>query len=836
MEYASFYGGRKGASFVLVKSFDTIEVMTEAFRQGNTYTEVNYDEYVIINTVNKNHPDNGKIFKRGYDYSSGRTINWTNGQGQTAEIDAGGAVYIGSIVGPAGQAPQLQLTTLLDAQQRAETQGFDVQTSSGSFDFDNNHHLVPGKQGNIYNDEIKWYCTSIRDVDNNTTTAYVGLKIPYHVFEFVSEAVAPYRNHQYTDTSAVNKIDDNRHPFYSKYKISIPKGVKGNEIRNFRVMTPTNNSPITIPHAGTSQSYTLELGKQILVYDYYTYDHNDQGEIQTYYVGDYNQITGVSIGNQTDLSDLTISYSHQDPQTFSNIFKRITNIALTENGILQVTYNIKDAQQNYQKDIINSAEDNRIKWLNSLSLSNNGILTATYNTSNTPENINSDPIKWLDSIVFDTNTVSSNYDNVGKLTVSYNTSNTPVTLGRIIWPTAISLNTTYTDTANIGKVELTYCNGEKDTLGRIKWIKDFTLDTSNKNFKITYTDNTITTIGQNLTFLQTLQYDDTTGVLQAKTYGSETYDIINTRLNYVKNLAVQTSNNSGQTGTGDQRLYATYMNNESHPISDPINYIMDMRINDINKHLVVLYSDPAHRPAPGTPGYISNITDHANSNNTISYATWAWRDLGSVINQGQGVLVGKNFTWYDLYEVDNVDNPDINDIIDKLNIEYANGYEEGKIVTVGNVNQEKLFFGFDYNFITDSTSYKGWYYLGLISPSSTQLTTVMADIHESNSLGDFKDGSLWFRSIDQITVTYNLINVISSNRHKRVQTRDGFSTVVTPNSGYRITTNNVSVIMKNQLNQNIDITSSAWNSQTQTINITNITGNIIINISASLSS
>ena len=65
MEYTSFYGGRKGTSFVIVRNYPDIPSMVSYFRNGNGYTEVNYDEYVLINTVNKNHPDNGKIFRRG---------------------------------------------------------------------------------------------------------------------------------------------------------------------------------------------------------------------------------------------------------------------------------------------------------------------------------------------------------------------------------------------------------------------------------------------------------------------------------------------------------------------------------------------------------------------------------------------------------------------------------------------------------------------------------------------------------------------------------------------------------------------------------------------------
>jgi hypothetical protein len=74
MSNGSFYGGRKGKSFIIIKSYPDIASMVLDFSKGGGFTEVNYDEYVIINTLNKNHPDNGKIFRRGYDYNSGRTI------------------------------------------------------------------------------------------------------------------------------------------------------------------------------------------------------------------------------------------------------------------------------------------------------------------------------------------------------------------------------------------------------------------------------------------------------------------------------------------------------------------------------------------------------------------------------------------------------------------------------------------------------------------------------------------------------------------------------------------------------------------------------------------
>ena len=99
MEYNSFYGGRRGASFIISKSFKTIfapaenntgfnkiirmdlgleenatittaqrnawlaeNCMVYCFSQGGAYQTVHYDEYVIIDTYNKNDIDNGKIY------------------------------------------------------------------------------------------------------------------------------------------------------------------------------------------------------------------------------------------------------------------------------------------------------------------------------------------------------------------------------------------------------------------------------------------------------------------------------------------------------------------------------------------------------------------------------------------------------------------------------------------------------------------------------------------------------------------------------------------------------------------------------------------------------
>ena len=69
----SFYGGKQGRSYKLTAHFDSIYDMVTAFQQGGSYTDVQYDEYVIIDTIfrknEKNNTENGIIYRRGYDFS-----------------------------------------------------------------------------------------------------------------------------------------------------------------------------------------------------------------------------------------------------------------------------------------------------------------------------------------------------------------------------------------------------------------------------------------------------------------------------------------------------------------------------------------------------------------------------------------------------------------------------------------------------------------------------------------------------------------------------------------------------------------------------------------------
>ena len=116
----SFYGGRQGKSFIISKTYSSVQDMTNDFYKLLDCS-VNFNEYVLINTEYKNNPENGRIYQRGYDYASDRKIdsyvlNSTDALFTVNSINAYGAIYIGTIVGPSGPAPLIEFNTIEEIQ------------------------------------------------------------------------------------------------------------------------------------------------------------------------------------------------------------------------------------------------------------------------------------------------------------------------------------------------------------------------------------------------------------------------------------------------------------------------------------------------------------------------------------------------------------------------------------------------------------------------------------------------------------------------------------------------------------------------------------------------
>lgn len=396
----SFYGGRRGASFVIVKNYLDIPSMTKDFAQGNSFKDVAFDEYVLINNPNKNHPDNGKIFRRGYDYSSNRKIeayrlkykDENNNEvaypevteehyknllkrdffsEHSEEIEAHGAEYIGSIVGPAGKAPLLTMTSYEAAQAKASQERFETRQSNGIYSPDNiNPGLIPGKDGNIYNDSIQWYCTSVRN-DNfgDDTEAFIGFKFPYLVTQMQTQQVEPYnKNGNIDDASKIQRVDDGTHPYYNKWHLNIPKGVKGDTFKNLKVTTYSNwlssldNSGQRVMYNVDSSVYSpaaADINRQILIYEDWNYDNKQAGQVTYYYLGDYNQITNVTLANGI----LTFSFTYEDNKTFTLDY--IKDIKIDNTGKVTLVHSVIDPLTNKEKETVLI---NKLKYITDVTL------------------------------------------------------------------------------------------------------------------------------------------------------------------------------------------------------------------------------------------------------------------------------------------------------------------------------------------------------------------------------------------------------------------------------------------------------------------------------------
>ena len=346
----SFYGGQPGSSFIIITTYRSIADMIAKFKLGSEYTAVHFDQHVMINTVNKNDPDNGKIYRRGYDFNN----------------DMGGAEFVGTIVGPAGHAPMIQLATIAEVKRKAAEEGYEERRSSGSYSV-TGANLVPGKKTDgTFNDAITWECCSIRNENDEDSTAYIGFTFPYTVIDVEASTIEPYISGKYADVSGAYRNDDYMHPFYEQWHLDIPKGVKGDAFKNLKVQIADMSIE---PYEG--QAEDINNQEKVIVYEYYCYDEYKNGAPKKYYLGDYNVIKDITIAAD---GTITISYNHGGNKTFPKIMKWISSLSLAADGMLTINYNTGETR---------SITNNKIKWINSVSSENGRTLVFTYNDDTT---------------------------------------------------------------------------------------------------------------------------------------------------------------------------------------------------------------------------------------------------------------------------------------------------------------------------------------------------------------------------------------------------------------------------------------------------------------------
>lgn len=777
----SFYGGKPGRDFIIKDRFGSIEDMIKAFQLGPEYTNVWFDEVVIIDTHNKNHPDNGKVYRRGFDY----TNEW------------GGALYVGQIVGPRSGTPYMHMVTLDEAKEHSEEPlsefeyrqfptgmgedgHYKYSTDPGEegkpidiFDFSLNHDnsLVPGKkEDGTFNDAIRWTWVNIRKDDSEAgTVVYVGWEIPYLVMEYETHAVSQYdEDGMYLeDTATIDRVDDTTHPYYEKWDMGIPKGIKGDALRNLRVMIPTEEdrdklyavSAMTIDEASGLVSIgdpgyegiddDIEFSRAILVYDLYYFDNTIHPEPVTFYLGDWNQVDGVQV---QDDGTLIIEYTHDNNTVFERRIKWITDVTLApDTGVFEVHYNNGDPMFTTTLD-----------WIKNIVLDEDGTLHFWHTKDNVDE-VHEHAIRWVTEATLNAED--------GLFTMNFNYGEPLVV--QLDWIKKIVLD----DDGTLHYQHAFSDNNETDE-NAIKWIDDVVLNQEDGKFIVDYNygDNyesqldwidqiviaengditvhhTNAEIGDELLesklriIVKAQISDDGTLTFTFNTGETLTASIEGTE--NVFKLRTITDVLLAQGLTGDHRIGIKYnADPEISYIGDPINFIADMVVRESDFHLLVLYNDPEHR---------AKVEDLDGQNKDKEGHVWVdqvvgtdgqktpagiyWRDMGTIKDQA-GVLVARNVKPSELGD---------EDIIDWLNRQYPDGITEGnmkgKMVTYSPVDgTNKDFYAYDY----DANE---WYYLGTFQDSTRDVKIVETDNPTPSELIDVSVRGLVFKSITVTTET-----------------------------------------------------------------------------------
>lgn len=822
MSYGSFYGGRQGNSFVLVKSYPDVPSMVADFKKGNNFSQVKYDEYVIINAYNKNNGDNGKIFRRGYDYNnnSNRKLSYykpykiENGeevevsleddlsQSQIKEalngayykfsspdngggIDAGGAIYIATIVGPQGKSPILQLGSYGSIPEGSGT-GF----SDGEMSV-TNESLVPGIQRNENgeikkNNVIKWRTYSTTDEQRDQGVAKIGLQIPYPVIE-----PGELNTNPYTETDNIKITEDETSkddPFYYKWNFTIPAGKHGTQITQIKkirvdeissyetVYGIVGENEVALTNTNFRQApFYLEENESFLAYKLVSHE-NETPEEKLYFIGKYKQIDSIKYNENNGKLFVLYTDNYNDNNVLEEqeigVFPRLKKLSYNDNnnGILKIEFNAGK-----QVSV-------PIKYIDKVKLEENGLLTYKTNIEDDDaldaEGHQLGKIKWIQDISYDQesnkiiityNTTSSQNDTVindtDEIEVPF-VANLKVSQDGTIW---IKYNGNDTEWIPMS----TELSEEPDVAGSIKWIDNIQYDVDNDQMLIYYNNDEIDSESQKIpgtvinnpfnkirsvnfyTNLQEIdeEYEPGPGFLIS--YGDGTTEsipfsggrLIN-RIELVKGTNSETENPTEIT-----QIYYAGSNEDPSELNFTYPYTIKTNDNNIGEsHQIQFFNNKGELMVSSSPitGIASmkiqdnnllvlynNSQARSNVKNPVTDSNnYVWENLG-LVRANSGLLIGENILPSTI--VQGVDQElSIQGIIDYLRGKYSNGMNGGlnKVVTVGEEYQNKKFFGYN-------EESKDWYFLGSIPQAVSQLDCVCGTMQEFTSpQGESKKGLL----------------------------------------------------------------------------------------------
>ena len=376
----SFYGGRRGASVVIVKSYDSVAEMQAEF--DSVECTVDYDSYVIVNT-NVDGIESSVLYRRTLD----------------------GPVKVGTLGSSSGGGEGTSSGGILDLVLTIPSSVPTPIDGQGEYS-KTNKSLVPGyytdEEGNpVYNDSIKWVYTNVISEDETSSKTYVGFTFPYPIVDF--EASLVDKNDE--NNPVIKRIDDGAHPFYNKWALKIPRGQKGNSFKNLRVVS-ASQIDIYFPD-GFADGFILQddnPDSQHLIYDY---QNEDSGELETYYLGKYSIINNVLF---SDDGTLSFVFNGNKTVSYTKKIKWISSVNLSEDGTLTFEYNNGETPTVYEK---------AIKTIKDISLLDDGTFTIVDNQGNEFKK----ELIWPTSIILEStseDTPTEEGSGSQKLKVTYN--------------------------------------------------------------------------------------------------------------------------------------------------------------------------------------------------------------------------------------------------------------------------------------------------------------------------------------------------------------------------------------------------------------------------------
>ena len=727
--YNSFYGGRRGTPFILKKSYPTIGEMCEAFSDPSNQ-EVGFDEYVLISNENRTYADNGKIFRRGYDYNSTEPLEAVQEQQQSH-----GAIYVGTIIGSPAQAPKIKMDSYEHVinenwiKQQGDLQDY---SHENSLTITNGSVVVPGKTENTEETDIKYSLVTVRDKDYKDYTVYVGFKIPYLVTEFTAQHVDPYQ----PGNAITQVIGGTDHPFYNKWHLTIPKGKPGKSLENLRIKkynSLTANEKSNLYEVGginpinINNTSLFTADDEIIYYKAIDYENSSSGDVKYYFLGKYNQINNVELSEDGTLT-FTLTNS---TKTFSKVLRSISTISFDseESKRLKITYNTGEPPVYIA-----------LPYVASISL-NAATGALTYKKAGSDDNYPIGNIKYVNNVT----EISTNVDNKkGGLSFSLNDGSSLdifikniEKIGLVTIPDIEQYSLTNND---INKVFVGYKNKTADLLTDKPFYTIQTFNFDNTNGALTIkksTDNAATTYS--LKYPTEISYDMATAAFKYKLIGTNQTMQISGSIPLLKKIQVG----------ANKYLYAQFnLKGTGQDVRDAIS----------NYQVFNVY-DTAHQKSPGDDS--------------------TWINIGFV-GQTTPPLAAKNLTYGQLKQAMSQLSPQPDDGIDYVNYDEDTDFDQlvtivsnsltylygpeseivtsGKVITIGDSSNQKDFYA--YGTIDDNTQAR-WYYLGRIQDSKISV----------GGSGDVESGVLLKTVNDICTIDYTNIDssVTCANKISSIQ-------------------------------------------------------------------